>query len=862
MILKRFSVFYMLLFLGLAASIARGQASMQRGVRISNSNGNIVSIQTGTGTATYTLSLPLTVNPALTTASVLYGIGTGNLNWTDVTGVAAGSILTLQNSGGNLVPVWVAPSGAGDWLLVGNSITSGWDGTTGSFLGTINTQPLVLATTNTATAQPIEFFTNNTERMRLSAGGYLGIGQTNPSQLLEVRNGNFLLSNSGSADQLQFQGTSSGITTFQAGAQGTTNINYTLPTSAAAANNYVLVSTTGGVMSWADANTLVSGNYWSLTGNATASAWNGTAGNFLGTTTTQPLVIATTNTATAQPIEFYTNNVEAMRLSAAGELGIGVTPVAGRLLDVGGTAGTPNVRFTSLSAATPGSTGRLVLADGNGDLQALAFPGTAGQVLSSSTSGGLSWTTPTTGVTSVGLGLPVSVFNVTGSPVTSVGTLTGSFTTQTANTVFAGPVSGAAAVPTFRSLVPADLPSLNSLAWLITGNSGTTAWNGTTGNFLGTTDAQPLVVGTTYTTTAQPMEFFTNNTERMRLSATGNLGIGQTNPSQLLEVRNGNFLLSNSGSADQLQFQGTGSGLTTFQAGAQGATNINYTLPISAAAANNYVLVSTTGGVMSWADPNSIVTGNFWSLNGNAVASAWNGTTGSFLGTTSTQPLVIATTNTTTAQPMEFFTGNTERMRLSAAGNLGIGQTNPSQLLEVRNGNLLLSNSGTADQLQFQGTNTGVTTFSAGAQGVTNLNYTLPTAAPSANSLLYSSGGTTSNLSWTNTGISGQILTITGGVPSWQTASGWLTSGNSGQIDNTSNLLGTLDNKPIRFVAGATGTPNTRMLLDYSRGDLLLGANSGTAGFTSTGGGRFAMGNALTTTTLNSIPTVSSRTFN
>jgi len=32
-------------------------------------------------------------------------------------------------------------------------------------------------------------------------------------------------------------------------------------------------------------------------------------------------------------------------------------------------------------------------------------------------------------------------------------------TTQSANQVFAGPTSGAAAVPTFRALVPADLPS-------------------------------------------------------------------------------------------------------------------------------------------------------------------------------------------------------------------------------------------------------------------------------------------------------------------------------------------------------------------------------------------------------------------
>jgi hypothetical protein len=61
-------------------------------------------------------------------------------------------------------------------------------------------------------------------------------------------------------------------------------------------------------------------------------------------------------------------------------------------------------------------------------------------------------------VTSVGLSLPVSVFGVSGSPVTASGTLTGSFNTQPANLVFAGPSSGAAAAPAFRALAGADLP--------------------------------------------------------------------------------------------------------------------------------------------------------------------------------------------------------------------------------------------------------------------------------------------------------------------------------------------------------------------------------------------------------------------
>jgi hypothetical protein len=61
------------------------------------------------------------------------------------------------------------------------------------------------------------------------------------------------------------------------------------------------------------------------------------------------------------------------------------------------------------------------------------------------------------GVTSVGLALPASTFNVSGSPVTGGGTLTGSFIAQPINVVFAGPSSGGAAVPTWRALVANDL---------------------------------------------------------------------------------------------------------------------------------------------------------------------------------------------------------------------------------------------------------------------------------------------------------------------------------------------------------------------------------------------------------------------
>ncbi len=65
-------------------------------------------------------------------------------------------------------------------------------------------------------------------------------------------------------------------------------------------------------------------------------------------------------------------------------------------------------------------------------------------------------------VTSVGLALPTNLFVVSGSPVVGAGTLTGTLTPQSANIIFAGPASGAAATPTFRSIVAADLPGLFS----------------------------------------------------------------------------------------------------------------------------------------------------------------------------------------------------------------------------------------------------------------------------------------------------------------------------------------------------------------------------------------------------------------
>jgi hypothetical protein len=80
-------------------------------------------------------------------------------------------------------------------------------------------------------------------------------------------------------------------------------------------------------------------------------------------------------------------------------------------------------------------------------------------------------------VTSVALSLP-SIFTVSGSPITTSGTLTATLASQTANTVFASP-DGSAGAPTFRTLVAADIPTLpittkvSATAWRVFYSNGT-----------------------------------------------------------------------------------------------------------------------------------------------------------------------------------------------------------------------------------------------------------------------------------------------------------------------------------------------------------------------------------------------------
>lgn len=121
---------------------------------------------------------------------------------------------------------------------------------------------------------------------------------------------------------------------------------------------------------------------------------------------------------------------------------------------------------------------------------------------------------PTGTVTSVAMTVPTE-FNIGGSPITTSGTLAITKANETANTVWAGPTTGAAAQPTFRALVTADMPAgtgtVTSVAMMmpgvlfntsVTGSPITTS--GTLAPSLATQTANTLLAGPTSGGAATP----------------------------------------------------------------------------------------------------------------------------------------------------------------------------------------------------------------------------------------------------------------------------------------------------------------------------------------------------------------------
>jgi hypothetical protein len=242
-------------------------------------------------------------------------------------------------------------------------------------------------------------------------------------------------------------------------------------------------------------------------------------------------------------------------------------------------------------------------------------------------------------------------------------------------------------------------PPTAGTEWQLLGNAGTNPAL----NFLGTTDAQPLRLAT-------------SGTERLRINATANeVGIGMTAAANnTLDITN--VTTTGKGINVTANSLTTGSGINVSSSstalGSSGSIG-NFTLSGSNAANAGSVLKVTNSGT----------------LNTGAALMITNAAAGKSFR-------VNDDGTDTDASP--FIIDNT--------GNIGVGLETPASKFDVRNGDLTLSNSGTAGALKFQGTSTGQTSIKAGAQGATNISYVLPTAQGTSGDFLVNDGS--GNLSW------------------------------------------------------------------------------------------------------------------
>jgi len=268
---------------------------------------------------------------------------------------------------------------------------------------------------------------------------------------------------------------------------------------------------------------------------------------------------------------------------------------------------------------------------------------------------------------------------------------------------------------TVISLVEQTSNGFRAIAFYTANTSGGTPTSLQLGTYADGGDSQQIIATGELklrSGTSQPLIFSTNgNTERMRITSAGNVGIGTTSPSQKLDVngtgriRNGVSLADTSGNVQigtttdagfRLDVNGTArvqgnlnvstGGITL--TGAQTIQTSTGNLTLATGAGNGNIILSPhgTGNVgIGTSSPTNNVGWTTLSLNSGTnggLLELLKNETRTFLmfnpsGTSDT--LLLATTG----NGLRFSTNNTERLRITSTGNVGIGTTSPDANLTV-----------------------------------------------------------------------------------------------------------------------------------------------------------------------------------
>lgn len=331
-------------------------------------------------------------------------------------------------------------------------------------------------------------------------------------------------------------------------------------------------------------------------------------------------------------------------ITNTGSFAIGSVPNSTLRWD--GSTWVENQNFLSNAIGNTQINGGLAVGDGFGADNITLNPGSGSLrivpfslgVVKSSNNGTLTTGAVDLGTTDVQGVLPVSLGGTGLSSIPANSFLMGNGTSL--STVSLSPGPGVTLNLVGSSL---QISSATGINWSLSGNAGTLANR----NFIGTTDLQDLAIRT-------------NNLERVRIDAIGRVGIGSPAPTEKLEVRNGNLLLSNSNTPGELRISGpSDASYSAFTVGNQ-SSNITYTLPTTLGRANQLLsLGSIAGGraQLSWIDP---PTGTDWSTTGNAGSVPGS----QFLGTTDNVAFEIHVNESGSASY-----GNRRVMRFEPSGN-------------------------------------------------------------------------------------------------------------------------------------------------------------------------------------------------
>lgn len=463
-------------------------------------------------------------------------------------------------------------------------------------------QSTAIGSSATATAQNATAIGNgasatNANTLILGNGANVGIGITNPSNKLSVL---------ASSDPL-----------YLSGVQATSSFT----------SDSVLTINAGVVRK--SPYSSLTGNFWNLNGNAASS------GNFLGTTNTTPLVFKF-NSLSAGYIDATSTSLGtgSSATAASSNTAIGYSAVASNSdheTAIGANA-TATAQYNTALGYNAQAVNNVQATAIGSTAQANAYQSTAlgynAQATTNSQTTALGNSSLANGTYSTAIGYFAQA--VTNAQTTAVGGLSTSngyqsaafgynaqaITNSQTTAIGVGSVASSTASTALGYNAQAKT---NSNGTALGSNSTTTGQNSTAIGSFATASAQnATAVG--YNTTA-------GNANTLILGNGANVGIGTTNPSNALSVL---------ATTDPLYLSGV-QATSTF---------------------NTDSVLTINGGVVR-KTPYSSLTGNFWSLTGNAGTNY----TSNFLGTTDNAGLHVRT-------------NNTERMVIDSIGSVSIGSNN------------------------------------------------------------------------------------------------------------------------------------------------------------------------------------------